>query len=267
MVLLQSMFTVAIEWGEAMSNPVSVVRKPRQGRERAVRVVAPSGVEAVRRSMLATGDVMGATIVSVLAYAGLRPGEAVALERVHVRNDTLLIEQAVANGKLKLQKTGRVYRTVDLLPALADDLAVWLELLPADQSALFLRDDGELWRTTDWNNFRKRRFYVATKAAGVGRPRPYNLRHSFASLRIREKELSIVELAAQLGHSPTETLKTYAHVFAEHRRGHPVSAAELIAEARAGSYSSGSASSGHVGVGAVVEVPRLEVHPAARCRG
>jgi len=146
--------------------------------------------------MLAVGDLMGATIVSVLAYAGLRPGEAVALERFHVRNDTLLIEQAVANGKLKLQKTGRVYRTVDLLSALADDLAVWLELLPADQSALFLRDDGGLWRTTDWNNFRKRRFYVATEAAGVGRPRPYDLRHSFASLRIREKELSIVELAA-----------------------------------------------------------------------
>jgi hypothetical protein len=31
MVLLQAMFTLAIEWGEAQANPVSVVRKPRQG--------------------------------------------------------------------------------------------------------------------------------------------------------------------------------------------------------------------------------------------
>ena len=30
MVLLQAMFTLAIEWGEAQANPVSVVRKPRQ---------------------------------------------------------------------------------------------------------------------------------------------------------------------------------------------------------------------------------------------
>ena len=61
MVLLQSMFNVAIEWGEATSNPVSVVRKPRQGRERAVRVVSPSGVEAMRRRMLDQGDLEGAT--------------------------------------------------------------------------------------------------------------------------------------------------------------------------------------------------------------
>jgi Phage integrase, N-terminal SAM-like domain len=33
MVLLQAMFTLAIEWGEAQANPVSVVRKPRQGRQ------------------------------------------------------------------------------------------------------------------------------------------------------------------------------------------------------------------------------------------
>jgi hypothetical protein len=31
---------------------------------------------------------------------------------------------------------------------------------------------------------------------------------------IREGELTIVELADQLGHAATETLKTYAHVFA-----------------------------------------------------
>lgn len=34
MVLLQAMFTLAIEWGEANANPVSVVRKPRLGRLR-----------------------------------------------------------------------------------------------------------------------------------------------------------------------------------------------------------------------------------------
>jgi hypothetical protein len=53
MVLLQSMFTVAIEWGEATTNPVSVVRKPRQGRDRAVKVISPRGVEDIRRRMLA----------------------------------------------------------------------------------------------------------------------------------------------------------------------------------------------------------------------
>lgn len=45
--------------------------------------------------------------------------------------------------------------------------------------------------------------------------------------------MSIVELAEQLGHSPTETLKTYGHVFAEYRRAERVPADELIRRARA----------------------------------
>jgi hypothetical protein len=40
-------------------------------------------------------------LISVLAYAGLRPQEAPALTRGHVRERTLLIEQAVADGELK----------------------------------------------------------------------------------------------------------------------------------------------------------------------
>jgi integrase len=77
------------------------------------------------------------------------------------------------------------------------------------------------------------RFNATTEAIGLGRPRPYDLRHSFASLMIRDGNTSIVELAEQLGHSPTETLKTYAHVFAEHRRQPRVPASELIQAARA----------------------------------
>ena len=49
---------------------------------------------------------------------------------------------------------------------------------------------------------------------------------------IREQRTSIVELAEQLGHAPTMTLNTYAHVFAEHRRAEPVDANEWIMRAR-----------------------------------
>ena len=234
MVLLQAMFALAVEWGETTTNPVSVVRKPRQGRQRAIEVIDPAGVESVRAWFLERADLFSATIVSVLAYSGMRPGEAVALERRHIREDTILVEQAVARGKLKLQKTGRVYRTVDLLGALRDDLDGWLrtEGFPIRGTPLFRSEDGSWFKPYDWNNWRKRRFYPATEAVGLGRPRPYDLRHSFASLLIREGSTSIVELAEQLGHSPTETLKTYAHVFAEHRRKPRVPAEQLIAEAR-----------------------------------
>jgi integrase len=236
MVLLQAMFTLAVEWGEITHNPVALVRKPRQGRMRAIQVLEPAVVERIRERLIADGDHFSATLVSVLAYAGVRPGEALGLERRHIRNDTMLVEQAVSHGKLKLQKTGRVYRTVDLLSALREDLDAWFACGTCDRpdAPLFPRDDGDWFRPDDWNNWRNRRFHRATTAIELGRPRPYDLRHSFASLLIREGRTSIVELAEQLGHSPTETLRTYGHVFSEHRRQPRVAADDLIADARAG---------------------------------
>jgi integrase len=41
--------------------------------------------------------------------------------------------------------------------------------------------------------------------------RPYDLRHAFASLLIHEGRLSIVEIAAQLGHNPTRCAWTRTH--------------------------------------------------------
>jgi integrase len=234
MMLVQAMFTLALEWGEVSTNPVALVRKPRQGRQRAIDVMDPKLVERIRRWMLAHGDPFSATLVSVLAYSGMRPGEALALERRHIRNDTILVEQAVARGRIKLQKTGRIYRTVDLLPPLRDDLASWIASSERDAPTdrLFPRDDGEWFRVDDWNNWRNRKFYEAFDDLGISRRRPYDLRHSFVSLMIREGELSIVELADQLGHAATETLKTYAHVFSEYRRQPRVPAVELIEQAR-----------------------------------
>jgi integrase len=234
MMLVQAMFTLALEWGEASTNPVALVRKPRQGRQRAIEVMDPNLVERVRRWMIGHDDHFSATLVSVLAYSGMRPGEALALERRHIRNDTILVEQAVARGRIKLQKTGRIYRTVDLLPPLRDDLAAWVASSGRDAPTdrLFPREDGEWFRIDDWNNRRNRKFYEAFDDLEISRRRPYDLRHSFVSLMIREGELSIVELADQLGHAATETLKTYGHVFSEYRRQPRAPASQLIAEAR-----------------------------------
>ena len=199
MVLLQAMFTLGVEWGEAERNPVSVVRKPRQGRTRAIEVLDPATVERLRRALLADGDHFSATLVSVLAYAGVRPGEGIALERRHIREDTILVEQAVSYGSLKMQKTGRVYRTVDLFPELRADIMAWCDMkhITRPDAPLFGRADGDWMTPDDWKNWRRRRFNATTEAIDLGRPRPYDLRHSFASLMIRDGNTSIVELAEQ----------------------------------------------------------------------
>jgi hypothetical protein len=75
-------------------------------------------------------------------------------------------------------------------------------------------------------------YVPAATAAGVETPRPYDLRHSFASLLIHEGRHSIVDIAAQLGHDATMTLSTYAHVVAELRDAPKAGADEQIRIAR-----------------------------------
>ena len=104
---------------------------------------------------------------------------------------------------------------------------------PGDSELIFPRPDGEPWRDTDWRNRRNRVFQPAAKKAGLSQTRPYDLRHSFVSLLIAERR-TIIEVARQAGHSPTMTLDTYGHVFDELEDAEPVTAEELIRQARAG---------------------------------
>jgi integrase len=193
--------------------------------------LAPETIEAIRRHLLVHGHRDGATLVSLLGYAGLRPEEALALQWRHVRERTLLVEQAVSDGELKGQKTNRPPRTVDRLTPLKQDLAEWrlASGRPAQDAFLFPGATPQRpWRDHDYRNWRKRHFRPAAEAAGVPTARPYDLRHSFASLMLHEGRVGIVDLASQLGHSPTMTLNTYGHVIAELRDAPKQSATEAI---------------------------------------
>jgi integrase len=79
LAILQGVLQRAVEWRRIPANPCSAVRKPSQRRERVVRPLTPEHVERMRSHLLAHGRMRDAVFVSVLAYAGLRPGEALAL--------------------------------------------------------------------------------------------------------------------------------------------------------------------------------------------
>jgi integrase len=205
LTVLSSVLSLAVVHGEVSSNPVSAVKKPRQGGSRSVKPLPPATVEAIRKRL----RLRDATLVSVLAYAGLRPSEALGLRWQAIRERTLLVELGVVLGEERDTKTARA-RTVRLLGPLAQDLAEWRMASgrPDDRELVFPRVDGQPWRDTDWRNWRRRVFRPAHSG------RPYDLRHSFVSLLILEGQ-SIVEVARQAGHSPAVCLSTYAHVFEE----------------------------------------------------
>ena len=79
LVLLQGILQRAVEWNRLAVNPMRAVAKPRAGSTRLVQPLSPETVEAMRNHLIGTGHLRDATLISVLAYAGLRPGEALAL--------------------------------------------------------------------------------------------------------------------------------------------------------------------------------------------
>ena len=171
--------------------------------------------------------------MSLLAYAGLRPGEALALRWGDIGERTILVDRALSYGEVKSTKT-RASRSVRMVRPLKSELAK-LRMRngrPGDEELVFPAHDGQAWNEDDWRNWRRRVFEPAAERVGLGRVRPYDLRHSFVSLLIAEGR-SIVEVARQAGHSATMALDTYGHVFDELDGAERMSAEQAIRKARA----------------------------------
>ena len=236
--LLQSMFARAVEWDRASVNVVKLIAKPRVRRKRTIKPLRPIDVEALRRQMLLNSDhgLRDATLVSVLAYAGLRPEEALALEYQHLCKTTILVEQKWIDGEIVPgQKTNRPPRCPPLLDALQADLREYQHACSGPGGLIFARPDGAPWRDHDWRDWRSRVWQPACEAIGIATitktttvsngkrktkrtyegPVPYDLRHSFASLLIHEGKHSLVQISEWMGHSPATLLSHYAHVIAD----------------------------------------------------
>lgn len=232
LVLLQGILERAVEWGRIQNNPARYVRKPKATATRLTQPLSPRQVEDVRRKMLGKKWLRDATLISVLAYSGLRPGEALALRWGDIRERTIRVDKAISLGEERATKT-RQNRTVRLLAPLAADLAKWRLASGAsdDQDLVFPTRDGKPWAETDYRNWRKRRFKWAAKEVGLPGAHPYALRHSFASLLLAEQG-NPAEIAAQLGHSLQVLFTTYAHVIEDLRGTSGIAAEDEIRAAR-----------------------------------
>ena len=267
--LLGGILQRALESGHLQSNPARAVRKSAVPRRKEVRPLAPVVVERMRR----VASPRDAVLISVLAYAGIRPGEALALQWRDVRDQTILIERALSLGKEDDTKTD-AHRTVRLLAPLAADLREWRlrSGRPGAHSLVFPSRSGQPWTLAAYQSWRRRAFRRALSlaqadadsdpiertcpscSAAPGRPcqtpagrvlkqphvargrpkvagRPYDLRHSFASLLLHEGR-SVIYVSRQLGHDARLTLSTYGHVIDELEHVPRIDAEAAIAEAR-----------------------------------
>ena len=155
-------------------------------------------------------------LVLLLAYTGLRWGEASALRVRHVNLDRRRIEVATAfnevDGELyeDTPKTGE-RRTVPLLRSLVEELRP-LAVGRDPDTLVFRTAQGKPLRIRNWRNreFNKARTEAGLDGIGLT---PHKLRHTAASLSI-SGGADVYVVQRMLGHAkPSMTLDTYGHLW------------------------------------------------------
>jgi integrase len=232
--LLGGILGYAVELEHLQVNAARAVRPVRRPQRKTGRALSAREVEALRGAL----DEPWSMLVTILAYTGMRPGEALALRWGDIHEQTIRVERAVSliDGSVQGTKTDTA-RTVRLLAPVAADLAAWRLRCgrPSNTALVLPHPSGSGWTKTLWGNWRRREFAAAREAAGIGELRPYDLRHTFASLLLAEGR-AIHYVAEQLGHGAEQVLRTYGHVIADYRNLQIIDAdAEIRAARCAGS--------------------------------
>ena len=111
---------------------------------------------------------------------------------------------------------------------------------PGDSELVFPGKEGQVWTQAAYQSWRRRAFNRGVQAAGLVHARPYDLRHSFASLLLHEGR-SVIYVARQLGHDTRLTLTRYGHVIDELEDTPRIEAEVAIANARLAVEARGSA--------------------------
>jgi integrase len=169
-----------------------------------------------------------AAMVVLLAYAGLRPEELVALRWGDLQGGVIVVDRAFTCGELKGTKSG-ARRTVEIIPPLAHDLAAYRPHVTDPDALIAPNASGGFLH---WGNWRNRVWSPACAAAGV-KAAPYDLRHTYCSLRIHEGRSPLL-VAAAMGHASGELVwRRYGHLFDAARLAPAVSMVDAIEAARA----------------------------------
>lgn len=220
--VLSAALGAAVEDGLRESNPC-IGLKPLPKRPVQRKPIPVAEVEAIRHQIIEPRDRL---VVSLLAYAGLRPSEMVGLTWGQVRENTILVDRSVSvrGGAVKTTKT-RATRSVPILGPVAEDLFAQKTIRkqaaisadPGIDEPVIANPSGT---KITWGHWAARVWRPAVRHLGIaeGHP-PYALRHTYVSLLI-SSGIDIVQVAHWAGHSIEMCMSTYAHLFAE-RQGMP----------------------------------------------
>ena len=142
----------------------------------------------------------------LLYFGGLRIGEALALTLKDIdfeRNTISISKTMTRKHKTTAPKSYNSVRIVTLPEDLMQEIKAYITAQYDAPLRLFHTAYTTFNSALSW--------YL--KKAGLPHVCPHSLRHSHATLLI-QNSIPVVSIAKRLGHSPKETLSSYAHVYA-----------------------------------------------------
>jgi len=210
--VLAQVLDAAVDGGKLARNVAAGVKLPKVQRREM------DFLDAVQVEQLADAiDPRYSTLVRFAAYSGLRPCELVALRvgRLDLLRGAVRVTEAAPEVAGRLEWGGvktHEARTVRLPRSVAEELGTYLAGRPRGPEDLVFTAPlgGPLRQSKLIPGY----FKPAVRAAGLPATlRFYDLRHTCASLLIREGA-SVKAVQAQLGHATASiTLDTYGHLF------------------------------------------------------
>jgi integrase len=210
--LLRAITSFAYDRGMIPADPARVLTVSGTG----PRALRPDEIPD-RAAVLRLADEVGEryrALVLLLAYGGLRIGEAVALrvDRIDFEQRRITVDASATEvgGVLTFgrPKTPSSVRTFAAPRFLVDALKRHVEAFPTD-GLVFSGPNGGPLRP---GHFRRRVFAPAIERAGLHGLRIHDLRHACASV-LAAQGASATEIAARLGHSSSSTTaRVYLHL-------------------------------------------------------
>lgn len=187
LALLSHVFTIAIkEWGFPLTNPVTLIRKPKAAKGRERRFEA--GEE---ERILACCNAELRAFVIIAVETAMRRGEIHSLRRSWIKGRVAYLPDT-KNGSS---------RAVPLSTKALEALA-----------SLPLRIDGKLWEFEP--DSYTRGFERACRLAGIDNFKLHDLRHE-ATSRLFEKGLDVMQVKSITGHKSLQMLSRYTHLKAD----------------------------------------------------
>lgn len=208
--ILAGILDSAVDDRRILSNPARGVNLPRKTKK-------PHTYLTHEQVHALAGTSKYPTLILVLAYCGLRWGEAVGLRvqdldmlrrRINVTENAVEVGSKIEVGTPKNHKR----RAVPFPRFLAEPLAT--QCHDKDRDALvFPGDDGGYLRSARVHKDRQSWFGGAVIRSGIPRITPHDLRHTAASLAV-SAGANVKAVQRMLGHSSAAmTLDTYADLF------------------------------------------------------